>query len=365
MGFREEFWQKISAIEITKDLSLEEKTNKLTQIEGFLKPFLPNSVFKYRSCNSRNMDALARNVLYAVPASYMNDPFDSLVYVDKDFIAESLRYGFSRKFVEDIRTNKSLPESLKNLLPDNYAQELLDTCMMLTEEEIVDKVERNSQILQSVIDNVNSFIELCIKDLQNRSLISSFASSPSDSSMWNRYAEANKGFVLEYAVNDIRFDFCGVCSDNQTENCDKSIVQAYWYPIVYREERFDATSWVDYKIADIALSSSDMRKDGSYMPDILMYDKCCLVKGKQWESEEEWRLVCYPRYPMPEIKPVAIHTHAPCAIYYGSEIAEEDLRLLHRIIEDYKAKGITIKEYKMYLDLYSSDFNLKCKEMLW
>lgn len=108
MGFREEFWQKISAIEITKDLSLEEKTNKLTQIEGFLKPFLPNSVFKYRSCNSRNMDALARNVLYAVPASYMNDPFDSLVYVDKDFIAESLRYGFSRKFVEDIRNEQIL-----------------------------------------------------------------------------------------------------------------------------------------------------------------------------------------------------------------------------------------------------------------
>ena len=116
MGFREEFWQKISAIEITKDLSLEEKTNKLTQFEGFLKPFLPNSVFKYRSCNSRNMDALARNVLYAVPASYMNDPFDSLVYVDKDFIAESLRYGFSRKFVDDILLMQRILQTLSGII---------------------------------------------------------------------------------------------------------------------------------------------------------------------------------------------------------------------------------------------------------
>ena len=53
-----------------------------------------------------------------------------------------------------------------------------------------------------------------------------------------------------------------------------------------------------------------------------------------------------------------------CAIYYGSEIAEEDLRLLHRIIEDFRAKGVVIKEYKMYLDPYSRDFNLKCREML-
>lgn len=67
---------------------------------------------------------------------------------------------------------------------------------------------------------------------------------------------------------------------------------------------------------------------------------------------------------MLEIKPVAIHTHAPCAIYYGSEIAEEDFRLLHRTIEDFRTKGVVIKEYKMYLDPYSRDFNLKCREML-
>lgn len=363
MGFREEFWNAISEVEIAKDLSIEEKRERLLRIENILKPYLPDRVFKYRSCTIRNIDALARNVLYAVPASYMNDPFDSLVYVDKALIAESVKYGFSRRFVDDIREKGSLPESLNKLLPNEYAQELLDNCLKLTEEEVNEKVYANSKILQSVIDNVNNFIDVCIKDLQNRSLISSFASSLFDSSMWNRYAGDNSGFVLEYAVEDTRFDLCRVCPNIHTDQCDNSIVQAYWYPIVYREERFDATAWVDYKIAEMALTSSDSKKDGGYLPDILMYDKCCLVKGMAWEKEQEWRLVCYPSSPMIDTRPVAIHVPQPRAIYYGYKIADEDFRLLHKIIEDLRSKGAVIKEFRMYLDPYSRDFELKVREI--
>lgn len=362
MGFREEFWRVISEIQIERNLSIDEKKAKISQIENILKSGLPKRVFKYRSCNTRNIDALARNVLYAVPGSYMNDPFDCLVYVDREFIVESIKYGFSRKLLDDIRKTKSLPESLIKYLPQNYAQEFLEGCLKLTEEEIVEKEQENSKNLQTVIDNVNGFIDLCIRDLQDRSLITSFAGSPFDSSMWSRYAGENKGFVLEYAVEDTRFDFCRVCSNKQTGTCDGSIVAAYWYPIVYQEERFDATTWVDYKIADAALFSSSMRRDG-YQPDVLIFDKCCLVKGKKWELEDEWRLVCYPQFSLPESKPIAIHTPIPCAIYYGSKIAEEDFRLLHKIIEDFRTNGATIKEYRMYVDPYSCDFDMKCKEI--
>ena len=363
MGVREEFWNAISEIEIAKNLSIEMKQEMLSRIDNILRTSLPDRVFKYRSCSTRNIDALARNVLYAVPASYMNDPFDSLVYVDKTFITESIKYGLSRKFINDIREARTLPEPLKRFLPEDYAQELLDNCLKLTEEEINEKIEANTKILQSVIDNVNNFIDVCIKDLQNRSLISSFANSPFDSSMWNRYAGDNTGFVLEYAIEDTRFDFCWACPDIQTDHCDKSVVQAYWYPIVYREERFDATAWVDYKITDIALSSSDNRNAVGYMPDILMYDKCCLVKGKAWEKEQEWRLVCYPAFPMVDTKPVAIHTPCPRAIYYGYKISDEDFRLLHKTIEDLRSKGAKIKEFRMYLDPYSRDFELKVREI--
>ena len=116
MTFREEFWDAFSKIEISRDLLPEKAAEKLNEIEARLRPHLPKSVFKYRSCNSRNFDALARNVIYAVPASYMNDPFDGLVYVDIDKIINDIKYGQSREFWEHIKEYGKLPESMEAFL---------------------------------------------------------------------------------------------------------------------------------------------------------------------------------------------------------------------------------------------------------
>lgn len=363
MGFREEFWQVLSEINIANDFSKDKTMQWISKLENHLKNHLPDRVFKYRACDTRSIDALSRNVLYAPPASYMNDPYDSLVYVDRDYIIESIKYGFSRKYIEDIRIHKMLPKSVVKLLPKEIVQQIIDQCLNLTEEDI-DKIEHNNlQSVQQVIENVNTFIDKAIKDLQNRAYISSFASTHCDPSMWNRYADNNKGFVLEYDVNNTRFDICRICKDYGTSKCDGSITQAYWYPIIYREQRFDATEWIDYKVGQMAFASLGISCKSEYVPDILIYDKCCLLKGKAWEKEEEWRLVCYPKYPMLEIKPIVIHTPVPCAIYYGTQIAEENFRLLHKIIDEFRANGAVIKEYQMYLDPYSKDFNLKFKEI--
>ena len=361
MNFREEFWQALSEIRIAKDISHDEAEKQQAMLDELLRSHLPKRVFKYRACDTRSIDALSRNVLYAPPASYMNDPFDSLVYVDKDYIVDSVRYGFSRKYIEDIRTHKVLPESVSKILSKETVQQIIDKCLGLSEDEITRMEKENMQDLDNVISNINVFIDNAIKELQKQSYICSFASSNNNPSMWNRYADNSKGFVLEYEVDSPRFDSCRTCSKAYTPDCDNSIVYAFWFPIVYLEERYDATEWVDYKVAQLAFNTSDQ----IHIPDLLLYDKCCLVKGKQWEGEDEWRLVCYNRSHMPEVKPLAIHTPSPCAIYYGSEIKDEDFRLLHKTIEELRAKGANIKEYKMYLDPYSRDFNLKCREMLW
>ena len=288
MGFREEFWQVLSEINIANNFLKDEKVQWLSKLESHLNNHLPDRVFKYRACDTRSIDALSRNVLYAPPASYMNDPYDSLVYVDRDYIIESIKYGYSRNYIKDIRTQKTLPKSVVKLLPEEIAQQIIDSCLNLTEEEINEIENNNSQSVQQVIDNVNMFIDKAIKELQNRSYICSFASTHSDPSMWNRYADNNKGFVLEYEVNNTRFDTCRICKDLGTSKCDGSIAQAYWYPIIYREQRFDATEWIDYKVAQMAFASLGISCKSEYIPDILIYDKCCLLKGKAWEKEEEW-----------------------------------------------------------------------------
>lgn len=360
MNFREEFWQALSEIKIAKNFSHDEAEKQSAKLDELLRSHLPKRVFKYRVCDTRSIDALSRNVLYAPPASYMNDPFDSLVYVDKDYIIDSVKYGLSRKYIEDIRTQKALPESVSKILSKETAQHILDKCMSLSEDEITRMEKGNVQELDNVISNINVFIDNAIKELQKQSYICSFASSNNNPSMWNRYADNSKGFVLEYEIDSPRFDPCKTCLKALHPDCDGSIVAAFWFPIVYLDERYDATEWVDCKVAQLVFNALEQ----VHIPDLLIYDKCCLVKGKQWEGEEEWRLICYPGFHMPEVKPIAIHTPFPSAIYYGSEMAEEDYRLLHMTIEELRGKGANIKEYKMYLDPYSRDFNLKCREVL-
>lgn len=74
-------------------------------------------------------------------------------------------------------------------------------------------------------------------------------------------------------------------------------------------------------------------------------------------------LVCHQDLSINESVPVPIYVNPPKAIYYGARIADENYRLLHSIIEKLRSEGAEIKEYKMYLDPYSRDFNLKCNEI--
>lgn len=361
MNFREEFWQALSAIEISRDLPASETAALLNGIEERLKPHLPKSVFKYRACSSRNFDALARNVLYAVPASYMNDPFDGLVYVDIEKIINDVKWGQSREFLEYITEYGKLPEAIENFLTKESCDELLRELTCLTDDEIDEREKINQGNLQSLINSVKALVDGLLEELQKTTLISSFASDYNQTSMWAYYAADHTGYALEYAVNGSRLDRCVNCDKNYN-GCQKERVRAHLYPIVYLDNRYDATAHIDYTLGVYTLQSSGMTAVACY-PDMMFFDKCSLIKGKQWEPENEWRLVCHSESIIDEHIPVPIYVNPPKAIYYGARIADENFRLLHSIIERLRSEGADIKEYKMYLDPYSRDFNLKCKEI--
>lgn len=292
-NFRDEFWDKLSSIRIPSNTPRQDQLKLLHDIGNILQPHLPTSIFKYRACNTRNIDALSRNVIYAVPASYMNDPFDGLVYVDKEYIANSIKFALSKDFVEVIRRENKFPDDIKNFISQELAQELLTYINNLSEKEIDEIEKHNESTLNDFLQNIDIFINESIKDLQKQSLISSFGDNPCDASMWAYYAEEHKGYVLEYKVTSSTFDFCAVCRKADTEYCDGTPVRARLYPIVYSDKRYDATEWVDSRIGTTSLRIG-FGETNDYYPDILAFDKSCLIKGKQWSHENEWRIVCYP-----------------------------------------------------------------------
>lgn len=158
MSFREEFWDAFTKIEIASDLSIEEKMAKLSKSSWKLRPHLPKSLYKYIECSARNLDTLTRNVLRATPVTSMNDDLDSLVYVDKYYLENSVEYGLSKNFIEDVNEHKSLPASPEKLIPAEVAKEIVDKALKLTEEE----VEKRAQL---ILKDMNHYIEASMKHL--------------------------------------------------------------------------------------------------------------------------------------------------------------------------------------------------------
>lgn len=361
-NFRKEFAQKLSETVINSTTPNEEVNRQVKDLVGFITDHLPKSIFRYRAGTIRNIEALAKNMTYGVPLSFMNDPMDGLVYVDKESIFEQAKFGLSKGFYDLVKLTNSLPDSADLYLDKNTSDLILQNILNLSQEEIEAKVAQNQQAEAEFIAELDKSIDAKIKELQESSLVVSFAETPYDNSMWAYYAENHTGFVIEYTPQDMRFDYCSHCNQI-SPNCKAKQVQAYLYPIIYQEERVDATLWLDSYIGQCMYHYMGIAAH-EYNPDELFSHRICLVKDKQWAHEKEWRAVCKTEVPCEKGKAKPLPTPIPSAIYYGVHIAPETLSLLRGVIRALSIENnCKIKEYQMMIDLSAKDFALT-KELL-
>ena len=130
--------------------------------------------------------------------SYMNDPMDGLVYIDKNKIIADAKFGLSRGFVEFVKSTKCLPSSMDIYLDDDKRESILNAILNSSEEDIATIITQNQQSEEELIAFIDKFIDDKIKVLRDVSLISSFSETQYDNSMWAYYADNHSGFVIEY-----------------------------------------------------------------------------------------------------------------------------------------------------------------------
>lgn len=149
--------------------------------------------------------------------------------------------------------------------------------------------------------------------------------------MWGHYADSQKGFALEY---DFR------------PTSQKPLSYVVLCPVVYSENRYDATEYMTWAF---------LRMQGlpAISADISAHMKVALHKSKDWEYEQEWRLID-PRLQDPYNPKPTVTQSRPKAIYYGAGIDKAHLTKLHEIAV---LKGI--REYEMYIDYGSSKYELQ------
>ena len=158
VDFRKAFAEKLNEFVIPSTTPQEDKSSMIKELDDLVLHNLPSSLYKYRSCNIRNIEALSRNVTYGVPVSYMNDPMDGLVYIDKNKIIADAKFGLSRGFVEFVKSTKCLPSSMDIYLDDDKRESILNAILNSSEEDIATIITQNQQSEEELIAFIDTFI---------------------------------------------------------------------------------------------------------------------------------------------------------------------------------------------------------------
>jgi hypothetical protein len=220
---------------------------------------------------------------------------------------------------------------VKDSFPKGMVEKIKEQILATDFEEKKDFLTAyKSQMLQTI-----DFLYPLLADASKRFVsIACFCESVQSITMWSHYADYHKGFALEYEMRP---------------TLTKGIKEGVGlYPVIYDDIRYDASqymAWAFLKMFGISAPN----------PDVLSHTKCALHKSRQWEYENEWRLVDYSTRNY-LVENITYINYKPTAIYYGVHISNENKERLHKIA---KAKGIA--EFDMYIDYSSPRYEMMYK----
>ena len=332
---REEFAKRLDGIQIQEGTDPKILYDSVLPISDALTQMMPQSLFRYRSCTEKQIDAFQKDTIYAVSADLFNDPYDTLVRYDLDGIKNYVNALLETNTLVQLKKYLEEGNDFTNYVKDSFPQGMVEN---IKEQILATDFEKKkdflaaykSQMLQTI-----DFLYPLLADASKRFVsIACFCESVQSITMWSHYADYHKGFALEYEMRP---------------TLTKGIKEGVGlYPVIYDDIRYDASqymAWAFLKMFGISASN----------PDVLSHTKCALHKSRQWEYENEWRLVDYStrNYLVENITSI---NYKPTAIYYGVHISNENKERLHKIA---KAKGIA--EFDMYIDYSSPRYEMMYK----
>ncbi len=261
---------------------------------------MPDLLFKYRSINEQNLDALQNDYLYSSPPECLNDPFEGAI----GLLPSKIKENWYKKLYKDLRAEYPF-------LPDNLTtcqHDLIDNMAIGFGGSYNDLAENCPdfyliKLLNDESDKkLDELIEFQQKYARNMYNVCCFSADFDNQRMWALYADSHKGFCTGYDIKGLNNDITHLT-----------------LPVLYKQDFYNITDLDDL--------------DGSNS----MY--ALTVKSPEWSYENEWRTFFPCNTPgNKEIMPV------PKVLYLGVRVTEPDKNKLKEIC---KRKGIIL--YQMNL----------------
>ena len=334
---RAEFEKRLRSLVVPESTSATDLNRMVLPLREALIDMTPGSLYRYRSCEEKHIDAFEKDKIYAVPADWFNDPYDTL-----------LRYDFVgiKKYVEQIASIDGLEQlklfyaqgrdfapEFKQMLPEEFWASLKERVLEIDDiRSIKDGIENSKQKLLSLISAYFPTLSFFGKRF---STIACFSEDVQSILMWSHYADSHRGFALEY---DFR------------STLNEPLPRVGLYPVIYSEERYDASAYLTWALLTVMSIKA-------FNPDISANIKAALYKSKHWEYEKEWRMIDPGPHDILNPGPTFIE-YRPKAIYYGQNIEAKNMDRLHGIAVE---KGI--EEFEMKIDCEGSGYGMRVREV--
>lgn len=320
----QEYWQTLASF------TGENISNEISLLKEKIR--YPKFLFRYRSVNNNNLDALRTNKLFFSQASNYDDPFDTFLHID----VEKLRQEFE--------SNYSSPEALEAL---SYGmKETLKNCQDMPQEffQQVTTVEGLKQLFKNgITDQFLLYVLTLRSKIQEEILSICFSENGFNETLWLKYADRHRGFCLIYDLYDEENFRCG--KQDKCKNCNIYKYKTPIYPVYYSDKPHDATNFLKLVMAqDVA------QRLGGPLPEFIQKsikpipweaERNSLIKKKCHRYDEEWRMIANCR-----MNSSAMIEWIPSGVIIGLRTSQVDTNL---IISMAKEGGIK-KIYKSYID---------------
>jgi hypothetical protein len=283
-----------------------------------------------------------------------NDPFDSLLYIDREKVRAAQRSYPTERIINEVNLIRAGNEPSPEL--NGVIQEFFIRLASLPEEDVKKalscsplQIEKNTSLL---IDNVIAYLRGLLR-------IACFSERCDSPLMWAHYADCGRGICVEYDVpttGELAHPIKGLSSDR---DCFLSM-----FPVVYSTDRYDATHIAEDLILLLlaveigAVNSCDFSKY-----DLLKDLKLSLYKSNDWEYEREWRLFTWPYLPT-DPERLFIDKPLMTSVILGHCISEVQKESVLEALRTYKmGSGNVVRIKRLVVDADSSTYSLKVEDI--
>ena len=139
----------------------------------------PEHIYRYRFPTMNSIAALMENKCFFSTSNYYDDPFDTYLHIDFNVVDD-----YVNQFFENPK--QAFESAMQKKIEDDQD---IDFIKSINREELVKWVREMFKGIRN--------------DLRKQVHSICFSETPTNESLWLKYADSHKGFVIEYVVQNL------------------------------------------------------------------------------------------------------------------------------------------------------------------